>query len=207
MIVLPRQEDLDPSQYPGITVVSRDRSDLYANGITQGAPRAVQVVDRFHLVANLREALEAVFLAHREALKKAAAATAQKMIERVAAAPVTEMYRGRRRRPQHGKQQQERERQQRHAARVAMYDTIYRLCEDGATVAAIARRLQISRTTVYRQLQRGTPPQPKTCTRRSSDRVLAPYIPYLIAGAGGTSAGSSSFGRFRLRAIPIPRQP
>ena len=65
------------AQYPGITVVSRDRSDLYANGITQGAPRAVQVADRFHLVANLREALEAVFLAHREALKKAATATAQ----------------------------------------------------------------------------------------------------------------------------------
>jgi transposase len=41
-----------------MTVVSRDRSDLYANGITQGAPHAVQVVDRFHLVANLREALE-----------------------------------------------------------------------------------------------------------------------------------------------------
>jgi transposase len=49
------------AQHPGITVVSRDRSDLYANGITQGAPRAVQVVDRFHRVANLREALEAVF--------------------------------------------------------------------------------------------------------------------------------------------------
>jgi hypothetical protein len=36
------------SQHPGITVVSRDRSDLYANGISQGAPNAVQVVDRFH---------------------------------------------------------------------------------------------------------------------------------------------------------------
>jgi transposase len=31
------------AQHPGITVVSRDRSDLYANGITQGAPCAVQV--------------------------------------------------------------------------------------------------------------------------------------------------------------------
>jgi transposase len=37
------------SQHPGITAVSRDRSDLYANGIAQGAPHAVQVVDRFHL--------------------------------------------------------------------------------------------------------------------------------------------------------------
>jgi transposase len=191
------------AQHPGITVVSRDRSDLYANGITQGAPRAVQVVDRFHLVANLREALEAVFLTHREALKQAAAATAQVMTERVAAAPVTEMYRGRRRRPQHGKQQQERERQQRHAARIAIYDTIYRLHQDGATVAAIARRLKISRTTVYRQLRRGTPPPPKTCTRRSSDRVLAPYIPYLIERwRGGNVSGQQLFREIQAQGYP-----
>ena len=48
------------AQHPGITVVGRDRSDLYANGTTQGAPRAVLVVDRFHLAANLREAIARV---------------------------------------------------------------------------------------------------------------------------------------------------
>jgi transposase len=182
------------AQYPGITVVSRDRSDLYANGITQGAPRAVQVVDRFHLVANLREALEAVFLAYREVLKKAAAATARAVTPRVQAAPVTEMYRGRRRRPQPWKQRQEHQRQQRYAARVAMYDTICRLYEDGATVMAIARRLKISRTTVYRQVRRGGPPAPKTGTRRSSDRVLDPYIAYLIERwRGGHVSGQQLF--------------
>jgi transposase len=46
-------------QQPAITVVSRDRSDLYADGIRRGAPEAVQVVDRFHLVQNFREAIEA----------------------------------------------------------------------------------------------------------------------------------------------------
>ena len=168
------------AQHPGITVVSRDRSGLYANGITQGAPRAVQVVDRFHLVANLREALEAVFLAHPTTLKKAAVNTAQALTEKVAPAPVTEMDQGRRRRPQNGQKRQERQQQHRHTARVAMYDTICRLHEEGATVMAIARRLKISRTTVYRQLRRGAPPEPKTRTVRSSDRVLAPYIPYLI---------------------------
>jgi transposase len=189
--------------HPGITVVSRDRSGLYANGITQGAPHAVQVVDRFHLVANLREALEAVFLAHPAALKKAAANTAQVMIQRVEAAPVTETYRGRRHRPQHWKQRQERQRQQRHAARIAMYDTICRLYEDGATVMAIARRLQISRTTVYRQLRRGGPPAPKTGTRRSSDRVLDPYIPYLIERwRGGNVGGQQLFREIQAQAYP-----
>src|SRR5919108_222633 len=46
------------AQHPTLTVVCRDRSDLYADGIRQGAPQAVQVVDRFHLGHNLRQALE-----------------------------------------------------------------------------------------------------------------------------------------------------
>jgi transposase len=41
--------------HPTISVVCRERSDLYADGIRRGAPEAVQVVDRFHLVQNLRQ--------------------------------------------------------------------------------------------------------------------------------------------------------
>ena len=43
--------------HPGIEIVTRDRSKTYANGITDGAPTAVQVADRWHLMKNLREAL------------------------------------------------------------------------------------------------------------------------------------------------------
>jgi transposase len=42
--------------HPGIEIVSRDRSRTYANGITEGAPAAVQVADRGLLLKNLREA-------------------------------------------------------------------------------------------------------------------------------------------------------
>nr|WP_081433845.1 ISL3 family transposase [Beijerinckia indica] len=45
-------------QHPGIEIVSRDRCGLYAQAIRQGAPQAQQVTDRFHLLQNLREAIE-----------------------------------------------------------------------------------------------------------------------------------------------------
>lgn len=43
---------------PGIQVVARDRSTEYARAIALGAPEAVQVADRWHLLANTRQALE-----------------------------------------------------------------------------------------------------------------------------------------------------
>jgi transposase len=46
--------------HPGIEVISRDRSPTYASGITEGAPTVVQVADRFHLLMNVRKALEEV---------------------------------------------------------------------------------------------------------------------------------------------------
>lgn len=48
-------------QHRGITPLSRDRSQVYKSGMSQGAPDAIQVADRFHLLHNLAEALEQVF--------------------------------------------------------------------------------------------------------------------------------------------------
>ncbi len=47
-------------QHPGVEVVSRDRSPTYAAAINDGAPGAMQVADRFHLLMNVREAIEKV---------------------------------------------------------------------------------------------------------------------------------------------------
>jgi transposase len=56
-------------QHPGIEVISRDRSPSYASGITEGAPAAVQVADRFHLLMNVREALEKVMMRQNRLLR------------------------------------------------------------------------------------------------------------------------------------------
>jgi hypothetical protein len=59
-------------QHPEIEVITRDRSKLYADAATRGAPQATQVVDRFHLVRNLGEALEAFLRTKGTCLKDAA---------------------------------------------------------------------------------------------------------------------------------------
>jgi transposase len=44
--------------HPGIEIITRDRSKTYASAITDGAPKAIQIADRRHLLKNLHEALE-----------------------------------------------------------------------------------------------------------------------------------------------------
>jgi transposase len=55
--------------HPGVEVVSRDRSPTYAAAINEGAPGAVQVADRFHLLMNVREALEKVLMRQNRLLR------------------------------------------------------------------------------------------------------------------------------------------
>jgi transposase len=166
------------AQHPTITVVCRDRSDLYADGIRRGAPEAVQVVDRFHLVQNLRQALEVFLGHHRPALQAAAMGTAMTRIPADGHAPVRPMYQGRRRNPKPAPPPVERP--PRHARWVTIYEALHKLSAQGTPIATMARQLGISRPTVYAYLRRDTPPGPRRLQRRPSARVLTPYIPYLI---------------------------
>src|SRR6266545_883473 len=47
--------------HPGVEIITRDRSGAYAEGAQAGAPQALQVADRFHLLKNMSEVLLQTF--------------------------------------------------------------------------------------------------------------------------------------------------
>jgi hypothetical protein len=160
------------AQCPTLTVVCRDRSDLYADRMRRGAPTAVQAVDRFHLVQNLRQALEAFLSHHRFTLQAAAIGTVIALAPPDRSILVTPMYPGRRRSPKPAPPQAERP--PRHARWVAIYEAVRTLRARGTPIAILARQLGISRPTVYAYLRRDTPPGPRQLQRPPSARVLTP---------------------------------
>ena len=168
--------------HPGVEVIARDRAGVYAEGARDGAPAAVQVADRWHLVDNLADALEAFFRAKAACLEAAAAALAGGTTDPgQTRAPPEEIYQGKRRHPQ-----PERWRDRVAAAaeagvarRRANYDQARALHASGASVAQIARTVGIARMTVYKYLREG-PPQRKRHSVHGRQRVLEPYEPYLL---------------------------
>ncbi|MDQ6831948.1 MAG: ISL3 family transposase [Chloroflexota bacterium] len=53
-----------------IAIIARDRRGAYATGVRQGAPDAVQVADRWHLLSNWHEAIERIFNRYRSTIKQ-----------------------------------------------------------------------------------------------------------------------------------------
>ena len=58
--------------HPEIEIITRDRSLAYAEAARSGAPQAVQVADRFHILQNLREAVERALVKQHPVLRQAA---------------------------------------------------------------------------------------------------------------------------------------
>jgi transposase len=58
--------------HPGVQIISRDRGRCYKEGATLGAPDAVQVADRFHLLKNMGDTVEAILKRHHRQIREAA---------------------------------------------------------------------------------------------------------------------------------------
>jgi transposase len=57
-------------QHPSVQVVSRDRASSFADAIAKGAPKALQVADRWHLLNNLLETLVRSLERHRHTMNE-----------------------------------------------------------------------------------------------------------------------------------------
>jgi len=170
--------------HPTVEVIARDRSGLYADAATRGAPQAVQVADRWHLVDNLADALEKFLLHKGMQLKEATVALVAAAAEPDAGGVPTEtaeVYQGKRRHPQPRlwEQRMDEDSARRVARRRATYDQVHALDAKGATPMDIARLVDVSRNTVYRYLQGGPPQRPRRA-RHGQRRALEPWEPYLL---------------------------
>jgi transposase len=63
-------------EHPGIEIVTRDRWSAFADAVREAAPEAKQVADRWHLLKNLREAVERLFARFSPEISKIAQPTA-----------------------------------------------------------------------------------------------------------------------------------
>ena len=160
-------------EHPGVTVIARDRSTAYGEGARQGAPAATQVADRFHLLQNLREALDQVFSTYSQALDAVNALVHQQPVplsDGAMAVPV----------PPHDIPLPAQQRAvQRQARRQALYTQVWALHHQGWTAPAIAQHVGLSLRTVQRDLRSATFAGRKRRSDRG-DSSLNPYKPYLL---------------------------
>lgn len=175
-------------EHPGVEVISRDRGGAYADGGRQGAPDAVQVADRFHLLKNAGEALERLVQRHHAALREAATAVDREVaatadangVQPLAAeppvpAPAPAMPPSAAE-PRPATQAQQLQQATR-ARRLARYEEVAELARQGLGPAAIARRVGLTRQTVARWLRAGG--FPERAPARPRRQLITAYEPYL----------------------------
>src|SRR4051795_11777320 len=183
--------------HPSVEIVVRDRAGAYADGARQGAPQAIQVADRWHLLRNGSDALRGVLDHHHRHLDEAARIAAASLTDEPAAndntldaasaqdtgLPVTKT------------EQRSLDAQRRRDAR---FEEAVRLREQGMTIRGIARALGIGRKTVRRWLRAGHAP-----TWRHADRgrsSLDPFRDYLeTRWAAGCRNGTGLWREIRER--------
>ena len=153
---------------PGVEIAARDRSTEYARGIALGAPEAVQVADRWHLLANMRQALDRGLHPTHARLRCLPVPPA-----RAGAAPVPPRRDRafRRNGPERAARAASRTRWQ------AYYEEVRRRHLAGEPLMAIARAMGLARSTV-RKFARAES-FPARLPHGPGPSILDPFLPYL----------------------------
>lgn len=154
-------------EHPGVQIITRDRAEVYADGAEEGAPDAVQVADRWHLLANLRQALERYFTRRHNGLPRIEAQAASISPDGIPTGAATVE----RRQPKH-----EAESEARRARRIARYEEVKALQKQGLGIRAIARTTGINRTTVMKFVNASEFPE---ASKRHRTSKLDPYKAYM----------------------------
>jgi len=168
--------------HPEIEIVSRDRAGAYAEAARLGAPQAVQIADRFHLLRNVTEAVERYLARHHAALRQAVVPAPAAEPTAIVAAPPEEVSVAAPL-PTPGETARKplspeaRLSQERRARRVARYEEVMVLHAGGASCRAIARQTGLAKRTVLRFVHADG--FPERAARAPRSRILAPFHDYL----------------------------
>lgn len=154
--------------HPEIEIVTRDRSMEYARGVSEGLPYGIQITDRWHLLQNLRDALERMLNGFHTKIK---ALPINNDLLEAHHAEIMKNY-SRKLSPAEVKLQ-EAKRQRRYE----LYQKIQDLHRKNTPVLTIAQQLSLSRTTVYRFIAAKS--FPERASKVKSLSILGPYLTYL----------------------------
>jgi transposase len=162
------------ARHPTIEFISRDRAGGYAEGAAKGAPQAIQVADRFHLLKNLTEAVQHSLEHHQRTIRSAVPAPEQRdPVPSKKGGPISERTADGGSPPRRSERAKAANRQR----RLAKYHEVVALEEKGLSQTAISRTAGISRATVVRWLRSDGFPERRLSTHRPS--VLDEHAEYL----------------------------